>query len=331
MKTKTKTVQDIFIQKLKETLPPSIGVAEEIAELLDISIDSAYRRIRGETDLSINEIQKITHKHKISLDNIFSSLGDSVTFTYTKLTDSEQNFEKYIARIHDHVKKVNSFPERKMFYVAEEMPIFYSFFDKQLAEFKLFYWQRSVLNVPQYQNIQFEFGKMNPNVLEMAHDAYKEYMKIPSVEIWTETTIHTITKQLEFYAESGVFKNPGDITLLLGKTKEFVQMLKNCTEDGRKQKSDAAETFQLYSSEVVLGTNCIYIKSGELNHAYISFNTMNSLTTSNTEFCDETEHWIRNLIKKSTLISGGAEKQRYQFFNKLTKKIEETEQRLKAI
>ncbi|MBK7819199.1 MAG: hypothetical protein IPJ60_17925 [Sphingobacteriaceae bacterium] len=60
MKTKTKTVQDIFIQKLKETLPPSIGIAEEIAELLGISIDSAYRRIRGETDISINEIQTIT-------------------------------------------------------------------------------------------------------------------------------------------------------------------------------------------------------------------------------------------------------------------------------
>jgi hypothetical protein len=331
MKTKARSVQDVFIQKLKESLPPSLGIAEEIAELLGVSMDSAYRRIRGETDLSIGEIQKITQKHKISLDHIFSSLGDTVTFTYTKLTDSEENFEKYIGRLYGHVKVVNSFPDRKMFYVAEEMPIFYSFFDKQLTEFKLFYWQRSVLNIPRYQNIQFEFGKMNPNVVEMAHNSYKEYMKVPSLEIWTEETIHTITKQLEFYAESGVFKNSKDALLLLEKTKEFATMLKDCAEDSRKQKSDTTETFQLYSSEVVLGTNCIYVKSGELNHAYISFNTMNSLTTTNTEFCDETQHWLKNLVKKSTLISGAAEKQRFQFFNKLNKKLEETEQRLKAI
>lgn len=329
MKTKTRSVQDIFIQKLKESLPPSIGIAEEIAELLGVSIDSAYRRIRGETDLSINEIQKITNKYKISLDNIFSSLGDTVTFTYTKLTDSEANFEKYLSRLYGHTKGLNSFAERKLFYVAEELPIFYSFFDTQLTEFKLFYWQRSVLNIPQYQNVKFEFGMINPALVEMAHNCYKEYKKAPSVEIWTEETIFTVTKQLEFYHESGVL-NKKDALLLIQKVKDMVEMLRNCAEDSRKEKSDPTETFQLYSSEVVLGTNCIYVKTGEVNNAYISFNTLNSLTTSNAEFCDETEHWIKNIIKKSTLISGAAEKQRFQFFNKVNKHIENCEQRLNS-
>lgn len=330
MKTKTRTIQDVFIQKLKESLPPSIGIAEEIAELLDISIDSSYRRIRGETDLSINEIQKITAKHKISLDNIFSSLGDTVTFTYTKLTDSEANFEKYLNRLYTHTKALNSFTERKLFYVAEELPIFYSFYDKQLTEFKLFYWQRSVLNVPNIQNQRFEFGIIDPKLVELAHNCYLEYKKVPSVEIWTEETIFTVTKQLEFYLESGVFANKADALLLIEKVKEMVKMIQQNAEDSRKLKSDQGETYQLYSSEVVLGTNCIYLKTGEVNHAYISFNTLNSLNTTNSEFCEETEHWVKNLIKKSTLISGVAEKQRFQFFHKLNKHIENCEQRLNS-
>lgn len=330
MKTKTKTVQDIFIQKLKETLPPSIGIAEEIAELLGISIDSAYRRIRGETDISINEIYTITKKHGISLDNIFSNLGDSVTFTYTKLTDSEVNFEKYLMRLHGHTKALNSFVDRKLFYVAEELPIFYSFFDKQLTEFKLFYWQRSVLNIPQRQSQKFEFGIMDPKLVELAHNCYLEYKKVPSVEIWTEKTIFTITKQLEFYLESGVFANKKDALLLIQKVRELSTMLAQNAEDSRKEKSDTTETYQLYSSDVVLGTNCIYLKTGEVNHAYISFNTMNSLNTSNNEFCEETEHWVKNIIKKSTLISGVAEKQRYQFFSKLNAIIDTCEKQLNS-
>lgn len=330
MKTKTKTVQDIFIQKLKETLPPSIGIAEEIAELLGISIDSAYRRIRGETDISINEIYTITKKHGISLDNIFSNLGDSVTFTYTKLTDSEVNFEKYLMRLHGHTKALNSFVDRKLFYVAEELPIFYSFFDKQLTEFKLFYWQRSVLNIPQRQSQKFEFGIMDPKLVELAHNCYLEYKKVPSVEIWTEKTIFTVTKQLEFYLESGVFANKKDALFLIQKVRELCAMLAQNAEDSRKEKSDTTETYQLYSSDVVLGTNCIYLKTGEVNHAYISFNTMNSLNTSNNEFCEETEHWVKNIIKKSTLISGVAEKQRYQFFSKLNAVIDNCEKQLNS-
>lgn len=331
MKTKNKTVQDIFIQKLKESLPPSIGIAEEMAELLGVSIDSAYRRIRGETDLSINEIHLITKKHGISLDNIFSNLGDTVTFTYTKLTDSEANFEKYLKRLHTHLKALNSFPEKKMFYVAEELPIFYSFFNKKLTEFKLFYWQRSVLNIPDLQSKKFEFGTINKDLIELAHNSYLEYKKIPSVEIWTEETILTVTKQIEFYLESGVFKSKKDAIDLIEQVREMAIHIQECAENNRKEKSDANESYQLYNSEVVLGTNCIYAKSGDVNHAYISFNTMNSLTTNNLEFCDETEHWIKNIIRKSTLISGVAEKQRYQFFSKMNKYIEESAAKIGSI
>lgn len=331
MKSKVKSVQDVFIQKLKESLPPSIGIAEEIAELLGVSIDSAYRRIRGETDLSINEIHLITKKYGISLDNIFSNLGDTVTFTYTKLTDSEANFEKYLKRLHSHLKSLHAFPEKKMFYVAEELPIFYSFFNKKLTEFKLFYWQRSVLNIPNLQSQKFEFGAINKELVELAHNCYKEYKKIPSVEIWTVETIFTVTRQIEYYLESGVFKNKKDALELIEQVKEMAAHLQECAENSRKEKSDKDETYQLYNSEVVLGTNCIYVQSGEVNHAYISFNTMNSLTTNNLEFCDETEHWIKNIIRKSTLISGVAEKQRYQFFSKMNKHIEESEEKIRSV
>jgi hypothetical protein len=60
-----------------------------------------------------------------------------------------------------------------------------------------------------------------------------------------------------------------------------------------------------------------------MRHSYISFNTLNSLTTSNPEFCGEIEHWLKNLEKKSTLISGVAEKQRYRFFNKMYKHVDD--------
>jgi hypothetical protein len=73
----------------------------------------------------------------------------------------------------------------------------------------------------------------------------------------------------------------------------------------------------MYSSDLVLGTNCIYALMGDMRYSYITFNSVNSLTTSNSDFCDETENWLRKLETKSNLISGIGEKQRYQFFNKM--------------
>jgi len=315
-----KSIQTFFIEKLKEVLPPSVGLAEEIADVLKVSSDSAYRRIRGETELTIDEIYKLTKKYAISVDEVFGNQSDTVTFSYTKLTDSEKNFEAYLLRLCQHLKAMNKFENKKIMYVAEEIPIFYSFFSKKLTEFKLFYWQRSVLNIPTYQKQKFEWGVVPTTLIEIANQSFKEYLTIPSTEIWTVETVQTGLKQIRFYFESGIITSHQALELLK-EYKSMIEMVQQNSADARKNKSDKTETYFLYNSEVMLGTNCIYVKMGESNYSYISFNTMNSLTTSNPQFCEETEHWLKNIEKKSTLISGVAEKQRYQFFNQLFKAI----------
>src|SRR3954470_5356462 len=100
-------IQGHFITRFKQVLPPGVGLAEEIADVLDVSIDSAYRRIRGETELTIEEVYKISKKYEISLDEVFSNQNDTVTFSYTKLTDSEKNFEAYLNRLLTHLVTLN--------------------------------------------------------------------------------------------------------------------------------------------------------------------------------------------------------------------------------
>jgi hypothetical protein len=288
---------------------------------LDVSIDSAYRRIRGETELTIDEIYKITKKYAISVDEVFSNRGDTVTFAYTKLTDSAKNFEAYLTRLTGHLNKINKFENKKIYYVAEEIPMFYSFFSKKLTDFKLFYWQRSVLNIPEYQQTQFKYGIVSQELINIAHSSYQEYLSIPSTEVWTDETVFTGIKQIKFYYDSGIITK--EIALeLMQEYRKMIEMVQRNAETGRKNISDKTETYTLYSSEVVLGTNCIYAIMGEAKYSYISFNSINSLNTNNPEFCEETEHWMRNLEKKSTLISGVGEKPRYQFFNLMFKNVD---------
>lgn len=316
------SIQDYFIARLKQALPQGIGMAEEISDALKVSTDSAYRRIRGETELTINEIYILARKYNISVDEIFGSQGDTVTFAYTKLTDSTENFEAYLNRIISNLRVIKESGIGHISYVAEETPMFYSFYTKKLTQFKLFYWQRSVLNIPAYQKIKFDWGLMPEKLVNLAHESFKEYLNIPSTEVWSDETVFTGLKQMKFYFDSGILSKNHTLELLHD-YKDLLELLQKNAEMARKNVSDANETYLLFSSDVMLGTNCIYATMGETRYSYISFNTMNSLTTSNPEFCEETEHWIKNLERKSTLISGVAEKQRYQFFSKMFKHVED--------
>jgi hypothetical protein len=326
-KKSTNSIQDDFFKHLKRLVPPSVGLAEELADILDVSTDSAYRRIRGETEISLNEIFTISKKYNFSVDEIFGNQKSMVTFDYTKLTNDANNFEHYLGRLFAHLKTMNKYNERKLYYIAEEVPIFYSFFTKKLTAFKLFYWQRSVLNIEEYQSKKFSWDQVPEKLVNLAHDAYKEFLMVPSVEVWTHETILTGLRQIFYYFESGLITKEITQELLVDYS-AMAEMLKQNASNARKNISDANETFFLYHSEIVLGTNCIYLTMGDTRYSYLSFNTMNSLATSNAEFCEETEHWMKNLERKSTLISGVAEKQRHQFFHKMFATIEEYAQKV---
>ena len=133
-------------------------------------------------------------------------------------------------------------------------------------------------------------------------------------------------KQIEYYFESGAFKEKEDAILVLQELKKMAQAINQYAEEENKSKSCS---FNLYNSDLVIGTNCIHVTVAGSVISYISFNTMNSLTTSNNQFCEEIEHWMKNLIKKSTLISSIAEKQRFQFFSKAYKAIDNCIERIK--
>ncbi len=314
-------VQGVLFEYLKSAIPAGMGLAEELADLLNISTDSAYRRIRGETELTLNETHKICSKYNISVDAVFGSNNNNVTFNYTRLTEERSNFEAYLKRLITHLRAIDASGKGHIYYVAEEMPMFYSFYSKRLTAFKLYYWQRGVLNMPEYQNVKFEWNLIPDEMIEDAHLSFKEYLNIPVTEIWSNETIQTGLRQIKFCLDSGLLTNEQALALTRD-YREMVDMVYQNATSGIKQISDKQPTYSLYYSDVMLGTNCILVKIGDTRQSYITFNTMNSLNTSNEAFCEETSHWIKNLIKKSTLISGVAEKQRFQFFDRMFKMID---------
>lgn len=324
-------MQALFITHLKNTVPSSVSLADDIADLLKISNDSAYRRLRNETVLSLDETYKICKHYRISADAIFSKQTNAVTCNYIKLTDSAENFESYLLSLENQLKQISKAENAKIIYAAEEIPIFHSFHSEKLSAFKLFYWQRSVLNIKEYQTKKFDWDVISEKLLRIAKNIHTIYLKIPSTEIWTVDTIQTTVKQIEYYFESGAFKEKEDAITILNELKQLAQSINRYAEEENKNEkpNSSIAQFGLYNSDLVIGTNCIHVTMNEQIVSYISFNTLNSLTTTNQQFCEEIEHWMKNLIKKSTLISGVAEKQRFQFFNKTNKSIDLAIERIK--
>ena len=153
----------------------------------------------------------------------------------------------------------------------------------------------------------------------MASDIYDLYSRIPSVEIWSDDTINSTIKQIEFYWDSGAFPSKQDALAICEEVGQMFTRICKQAELNRKlnlhnKPAGSQDNYALYHSDVMIGNNCVLAKMGDIKETYISYHTFNSMATHNKIYCNETDLWLKNLIRKSSLISGVAEKLRYRYF-----------------
>ena len=79
--------------------------------------------------------------------------------------------------------------------------------------------------------------------------------------------------------------------------------------------------YQLYRNDIILVDNTILIKSKDTQISIITSNAINLMLTHNHAFFEYNYNWGRNLLTKSILISGTAEKERNKFFLKLREQV----------
>jgi hypothetical protein len=316
-----------FINKVKELLGPQYSLVDELADLLQVSTDSAYRRIRGDTMLSIDEVIVLCNHFKISFDMFSNLSGDSVTFKYNPIFSQEINIVKYFNSLLGDLEAINKTNNKQAIWVAIDIPIFHHFKFPELAAFKFFYWLKSVSNVKSLEGKKFDPTLLSKELLETGKLILEEYNKFPSIEILSDGIADGILKQIEYCWQSGEFTSKEQALFICDQLNDEINHLKyqaelSCKFFDDTQKDLHENNFQVYYSEIELGNNTILVNIENSLSVYLSHHTYNSLTTQNVPFCNETKQWIDQLIRKSTLISGVSEKQRHQYFKKIFKKIE---------
>jgi hypothetical protein len=325
-------LQNYLFELIKKQLAPNLTLVDSIAELLEISNDSAYRRLRGETLLNIGEVMKLCNHYKLSIDALNTQISDSVNFKYRPLPPDDTSLPLYLNGILDEMKRIDSVENKLIVFTSEDLPIFHYFKYDLLTAFKLYYWNKSILNSPQYDGKKFNPTLVDPAMTKTAKDIYELYIKIPSIEVWTEDTISIILKQIEFYWESGLFEEKDHAIAVCEQLKDMIDTVQKDAEGSSKLRNVSSEktNYTLYLSDVTIGNNCIQVCMNDVKLIYFSFNTFNTMSTTNHSFCQETDLWIKNLISKSTQISGVSEKLRYQFFNALHKRLKELRLKIEA-
>lgn len=337
------SIQAKFFQLVKERIDPHLSFVDELAELLELSNDSAYRRIRGETSLTFEELAKLSRHFGVSLDALMDSDSNELIFHFQPLNEEDFNFFHYLQYIESNVRTIAEAKDKEVIYIANEIPLFHLMHVPEVAAFKLFFWQKTILDFSGFRNEKFKLNKIITKVNDLSRSLRDLYCEIPSTEIYHSETIDTTLKQIEYYFEAGYFEDKSESIILLDRVSELVAHIKLQAEMGYKFKKsqhgivpehlsyEKENNFTVYHNDVLHTDNTILVRLEDRYLTFLTSNGISTLSTQNERFYKKSYAAINVLKRRATLISGTSEKERNRVFDNYFTKIDKMKGRLKAM
>ncbi|MFT6867631.1 MAG: hypothetical protein ACJA08_002474 [Cyclobacteriaceae bacterium] len=333
-----KQIQQVhFLENIQKSTSSNISFVNELADLLEISSDSAYRRLRGETSLTFNEVGIICNYYKVSFD-AFNNSPDVqiVPFRYKTLLGSKENFIQYLGELcseMDRVRLARS-NDKHIIYAGQGLPIFHYFKFPMLTAFKTFYWFKSIMNVQSLQNEIFSPDKIENEIIELGNRLFRSYLEVPSTEIWVDATVMGTIHQIQFYWDAGMFAKKDDALAVCADMKALIEYIHKVCATGQKQDdfdnpTIMGEKLSLYYSEIEIEKVSVLVRLGGISRIYLDQLTCGSIHTEHKEFASETSDWLNSIISKSNLITGVSQTIRYQFFNRSLKQLQKLEDHIR--
>ncbi|HVW58444.1 MAG TPA: hypothetical protein VHC48_00360 [Puia sp.] len=325
-------VQQLFFQHVRDQIPAHLSLVDEVAELLNISNDSAYRRIRGEKAISFEEIRTLCSHFRISLDQLFHLETDTILFWGKFINKTDFDFDLYLREILQLLVHVNTFDHKELLFMSKDIPIFYHFIFPELAAFKSFFWMKTILQYPFYHKKQFVSDDFLPSISQTCAKIIEEYNKLPSQEIWSVESIHATIRQIDYYKDTKTFASEQDLEKVYECLYKTIDHIEAQVERGFKfplqaQHPAGGAPLKCYINEFVLGDNTFLFHLNDNKMVVINHAVLNTIRTKDGYFAQCTDEHFQNIISKSTQISGVGEKDRSRFFNILREKIEHSRKR----
>ncbi len=320
------STQVLFFQHIKSILPAHISFVDEVAGVLDISNDSAYRRIRGEKPISLDEMQKLANHFKISIDQFLHIKSDSFIFSGSLANAGEHVFERWMENILKQLTLINSFKEKHLYYLAKDLPIMNQFMAPELLAFKSFLWRRSILHYENMKGTKFSLREIVPEHIELGKKIEQVYTQIPSTEIWNLESINSTIRQIEFYRESNMFETEDDVKKIYQAVLRVINHLEQQAEAGVKFQYGSTAlpgsvTYNMLWNDLVLGDNTVMFEMDGRRITILNHSVINFISTTDERFNAYMFDMLQTLVKRSTQLSKVGEKERYRFFNRIRDKM----------
>ena len=302
-----------IVTAIRENIPRNQKTVGYIADLLSVSRESAYRRIRGEKEFTLEETHKISCDLNISIDEMFGSIGNECVYYNLQantLFDPENSFLEMLRKNNELVKQLIRSPKTEVIAALNRLSFITHMPYKNLFKFLYYRYLYQIHDVP----LNFYYSTIViPEEIEQLRQEYTYYS--PSINnityIMDNNIFPKVIKEILYYYKRNLITRDELIVMqedLYYLVDVIERMVKYGLNDGGSKRAVYISTFDLDS-------NFRYIEYDDTVISEFWVYPVNPLTIKDTNVCALQKKWLGGMKKYSTLISESSELQQSEYLN----------------
>ncbi|MBI1223538.1 MAG: hypothetical protein GC180_13130 [Bacteroidetes bacterium] len=313
--------QIAFFNRLKEAMPND-SLAQELSEILKLSLDSIYRRFRGESALTYGELLHIQEALNLKQSILFPTEHiEEVNFIYARPAYGN-DMKIFLQEIADQMSLAHRKEELNVSLASDDLPFFMHFLTPELLNFKLHVFS----NTPIVPDSHEQEG--SSEMQQLFSTILVRWLEASSDEVWGSAPLDSTLKQVEYcVANKLISKNHA--AALFREMDTLIEIINEWTRTGKKTAGPiGGGPIRIYHSELNVGEMNLMLRFGEEYSVYKSNYGYGYLRTEHPLFCQETNNWIQEMENKSILITGSGEKYRVRYIDMLKNSVRQSAQKI---
>lgn len=321
---KYEVLYNSFLQKIAEKVPQKTKLVNILTDMLHISKEAVYRRLKGDISFSFNEVITISRQLDISLDNLGADNASISKPFKLNLIEHINPSETDFALMEEMTSVMKSFKEGSNPEVGElanilPQPLYANY--ENIFRFYLFKWKyqsnKSNTAIP-YKDITVsdKLNKIQAEYVKWAKKIQAEYIfdnqlfkhLIIDIKYFFQVKLLT-SKEIELI-QKDLLKILDDI--------EFMTRTGFIKETGKK--------INIYISNINVDTNYIYISAADYQLTIIKAFLLNGIASTDKSTFEEVKCWMQSAKWQSILITKSSEKERFNYLKEQQDIIESLSQ-----
>ncbi len=326
--------QQAILDRVIFRFPKKAHAIKAISNILDISLDAVYRRLRGDSYLAPQEIFKLVDHFNISLDPLIKNQENSIVFEFHRYDTKLASIEDFLKNISALLKGAHLLTNPKIYIASSDIPIFYYALSPSLFKFKLYVWGNTIWDFNLFKEKPFSLDLFPHYIDNHIAQIRKAYFDIETIELWSLSLVEDTLNQMSYFMYCDRFANQEVLWMLFDDLLNLTYQLKKVAKSGFKSNPESTHSrgpITIYHNEVIHSVNTIMLRSKEQNLVFTPFSSPNYLLNKDEATCQDMQEWYEKIMDKSNLISVYNEKNRSWFFHQLIRKIEFAKEQLKSL